>query len=85
MNSILVIHPYKHQGVWVLDDERVGLVREPFVAGAEHEFHWQLEESGGNGYDSPEFGPEGWLSPALLRYLAPAPQRLFVPVKPTSA
>ena len=35
MNSILVIHPYKCQGVWVFDDPRVGLVQEPFVAGAD--------------------------------------------------
>jgi hypothetical protein len=35
MNSLLVIHPYKHEGVWVFDDPGVGLVREPFVAGAD--------------------------------------------------
>jgi hypothetical protein len=35
MNVLHVIHPYKHQGQWVFDDERVGLVREPFVAGAD--------------------------------------------------
>jgi hypothetical protein len=35
MNSILVIHPYKHHGAWVFDDEPVGLLREPFVAGAD--------------------------------------------------
>lgn len=35
MNSILVIHPYKYEGVWVFDDARVGLVQEPFVAGAD--------------------------------------------------
>jgi hypothetical protein len=35
MNSILVIHPYKDQGVWVFDDSQVGLVKEPFVAGAD--------------------------------------------------
>jgi len=35
MNSLLVIHPYKSQGVWVFDDPRVGLVQEPFVAGAD--------------------------------------------------
>lgn len=35
MNSILVIHPYKYQGQWVFDDPRVGLHREPFVAGAD--------------------------------------------------
>lgn len=35
MNAILAIHPYKYHGVWVFDDPRVGLVREPFVAGAD--------------------------------------------------
>ena len=35
MNSILVIHPYKYEGMWVFDDAKVGLDREPFVAGAD--------------------------------------------------
>ncbi len=35
MNSINVIAPYKHLGMWIFDDERVGLVKEPFVAGAD--------------------------------------------------
>lgn len=35
MNAILVIHPYKYDGVWVFDDARVGLVQEPFVSGAD--------------------------------------------------
>jgi hypothetical protein len=35
MNSLLVIHPYKREGVWAFDDPRVGLVGEPFVAGAD--------------------------------------------------
>ena len=35
MNSILAIHPYKHEGLWVFDDPAVGLVKEPFVAGAD--------------------------------------------------
>jgi hypothetical protein len=35
MNAINVIAPYKHFGVWVFDDARVGLVQEPFVAGAD--------------------------------------------------
>ena len=35
MNSINIISPYKHYGMWVFDDERVGLVQEPFVAGAD--------------------------------------------------
>lgn len=35
MNSIMAIHPYKDEGTWVFDDERAGLVKEPFVAGAD--------------------------------------------------
>jgi Family of unknown function (DUF6717) len=35
MNSINVIAPYKHHGMWVFDDPRVGLAQEPFVAGAD--------------------------------------------------
>ncbi len=34
-NSIFVIKPYKWNGMWVFDDEEVGLDREPFVAGAD--------------------------------------------------
>jgi uncharacterized protein DUF6717 len=35
MNEIHVISPYKHHGTWVFDDARVGLLQEPFVAGAD--------------------------------------------------
>jgi hypothetical protein len=35
MNAINVISPYKHIGMWVFDDARVGLMQEPFVAGAD--------------------------------------------------
>jgi hypothetical protein len=35
MNEINVISPYKHLGMWVFDDARVGLRQEPFVAGAD--------------------------------------------------
>jgi len=35
MNAISVIAPYKHLGFWVFDDDRVGLVQEPFVSGAD--------------------------------------------------
>jgi hypothetical protein len=34
-NSIFVIKPYKFCGMWVFDDPAVGLVREPFVGGAD--------------------------------------------------
>jgi hypothetical protein len=29
----LMIEPYRHDGAWVFDDDRVGLVKEPFVVG----------------------------------------------------
>jgi hypothetical protein len=34
-NSIFVIKPYKWEGLWVFDDPNVGLIREPFVGGAD--------------------------------------------------
>jgi hypothetical protein len=34
-NSIFVIKPYKWEGLWVFDDPDVGLVKEPFVGGAD--------------------------------------------------
>jgi hypothetical protein len=33
VNALTVIFPYRYNGQWVFDDERVGLVREPFVSG----------------------------------------------------
>src|SRR5215207_7613541 len=32
-NAMMMIQPYWNGGTWVFDDDRVGLVREPFVAG----------------------------------------------------
>ena len=32
-NALMVIAPYKYNGMWVFDDPAVGLSREPFVAG----------------------------------------------------
>ena len=32
-NSLMVIAPYKHHGMWVFDDPSVGLDKEPFIAG----------------------------------------------------
>jgi hypothetical protein len=34
-NSIFAIKPYKWEGLWVFDDPNVGLVKEPFVGGAD--------------------------------------------------
>jgi hypothetical protein len=33
MNSLMVIAPYKYEGLWVFDDPAVGLNKEPFIAG----------------------------------------------------
>ena len=35
MNSINLIVPYQYEGMWVFDDPRVGLDKEPFVSGAD--------------------------------------------------
>lgn len=45
-NSITVIHPYKWHGLWVFDDERVGLDKEPFVAGADTLIDLAIERIG---------------------------------------
>ena len=34
-NAINVIYPYRYEGMWVFDDDDVGLVKEPFVEGAD--------------------------------------------------
>jgi hypothetical protein len=34
-NSIFAIETYRHGAAWVFDDPSVGLVKEPFVAGAD--------------------------------------------------
>jgi len=34
-NQINVIHPYVHHNQWVFDDIDVGLIKEPFVCGAD--------------------------------------------------
>jgi hypothetical protein len=36
MNSLFAIAPYKFEDFWVFDDPGVGLLREPFVSGADH-------------------------------------------------
>jgi hypothetical protein len=32
-NAMMVIFPYKHNGVWMFSDDAVGLEQEPFVCG----------------------------------------------------
>ena len=45
-NSIMVVKPYKWEGMWVFDDENTGLVREPFVAGVPEILESLLEQQG---------------------------------------
>lgn len=33
MNTIMVIHPYRENGIWMFDDEATGLEKEPFIEG----------------------------------------------------
>ena len=35
MNAILAIYPYKYEGLWVFDDEKADLEKEPFISGAD--------------------------------------------------
>src|SRR3954471_10949726 len=45
-NQISVIKPYRWQGMWVFDDERVRLNKEPFVAGADTMIDLAVAEKG---------------------------------------
>ena len=46
VNAIMVIYPYKHEGMWVFDDERTCLVREPFISGADTIIDRAIERKG---------------------------------------
>ena len=46
MNQIIAIYPYKESGLWVFDDERVGLDKEPFISGADTLIERALEAKG---------------------------------------
>jgi len=91
MNSLMVIVPYKYEGLWVFDDAAVGLsAQHGFRAifsgtqfpGANFKLEWRRAESGGNWYYSPEFNQEGWLCPALFKYFKSAPPEIYVKVEP---
>jgi hypothetical protein len=113
-NSIFTIRPYKRRGRWVFDDARVGLVKEPFVRGADTMIdvatahipnagqgflavfsastfpqaqivlEWARADKGGNVYRWTGKEMEGWLCPALLRYFAEPPAKLYNQVKPAA-
>jgi len=45
-NSLMIIYPYRWEGMWVFDDEAVGLVKEPFVEGVDTMIDKALEMKG---------------------------------------
>jgi hypothetical protein len=45
-NQIMTIKPYRWEGMWVFDDDRVGLHREPFVGGADTIIDAAIAEKG---------------------------------------
>jgi hypothetical protein len=40
VSAIRAIHPFRHEGLWVFDDETVELRQEPFVSGADGILDW---------------------------------------------
>ena len=49
-NSIMIIKPYRWEGLWVFDDAQAELVKEPPFPGADLHLHPVREELGGNIY-----------------------------------
>lgn len=45
-NALLIIHPYYDKEAWVFDDEEKGLLKEPFVAGADDFIDYILGKMG---------------------------------------
>lgn len=43
---------------------------------------WRREESGGNWYQCPQLGIEGWLCPALFKYFETAPPEIYAKIDP---
>ena len=113
MNAIMILHPYKHNGMWVFDDEARGLVKEPFVCGipemidvmvkdipkAKKGFNLIIsadafpkyqgfldlasaDNYGGHWYRWEAKKMEGWLCPALLKFFAAAPDRIYFLAQP---
>ena len=57
---------------------------QPFP-GFQAEFEWRRAEMGGNWYYSRDAGMEGWLCPALLKYFASAPGKIYAQFGPKGA
>ncbi|MDQ0394942.1 DUF6717 family protein [Labrys monachus] len=72
------------QAVAALPDAAAGFIMvfsgAPFP-GSRFHLKWQREDGSGNIYLSSEFGSEGWLCPALLRYFERPPMDIHIQVK----
>ena len=60
---------------------RLTFSAEPFP-GSQQELIWVREEAGGNWYRTENPSAEGWLCPALFKYLPEAPTRIYARVDP---
>lgn len=47
-NFMRVIAPYRYEGTWVFDDPEKGLVKEPFVFGADEMVEWIAGQTEGS-------------------------------------
>ena len=45
-NALMIIQPYRHNGMWVFDDEDAGLAKEPFISGADDIIDRAVREKG---------------------------------------
>jgi len=52
--------------------------------GHQYRLDWRREEGGGNWYYSADLDMEGWLCPALFKYLTDAPKALYAQIKARS-
>tara|TARA_B100000214_G_C23936172_1_gene613305 strand:- start:1094 stop:1474 length:381 start_codon:yes stop_codon:yes gene_type:complete len=43
-NVIKLIKPYSYSGTWVFDDEKTGLIKEPFVGGSDEIIDFMVQE-----------------------------------------
>jgi hypothetical protein len=74
-NSIFVIRPYRWNGMWVFDDARVGLDKEPFVAGADTMIDNAVALKG------IQHAEQGFLMVFSASPFPDAPKRLYVQVR----
>ena len=51
-NALFIITPYRYLGGWVFDDARVGLYREPFLAGIPEMINKWLAQKGAGATES---------------------------------